>query len=134
MDDIRSSPHSIELPPAAADRYAVESVLGQGGMGVVLLARDLSLDRKVALKLVHPEYASERAFRKRLRREAMALARMCSPHVVKLIELIEDRGEVRIGIGPVMTPTTAAGLGHTNGATEARGDVPQPDARSRHAP
>ena len=50
-------------PGTTFSRYRVESLLGRGGMGVVYLARDLSLDRPVALKLIAPELADDEEFR-----------------------------------------------------------------------
>ena len=46
------------LKTALADRYAVESEIGRGGMAKVFLAEDLKHHRKVAIKVMHPELAS----------------------------------------------------------------------------
>ncbi|HEY2516624.1 MAG TPA: serine/threonine-protein kinase, partial [Polyangiaceae bacterium] len=66
------------------DRYAVERVLGQGGMGVVYLAHDLDLARPVALKTITPQRAHSARLRHLLRREAAALATIRHPHVVQV--------------------------------------------------
>jgi len=64
-------------------RYVIERRLGQGGMGAVYAARDPELDRKVALKLLHPGLAEPGSqARARLRREAQSLARLSHPAVV----------------------------------------------------
>jgi tetratricopeptide (TPR) repeat protein/predicted Ser/Thr protein kinase len=63
-------------------RYVVLSLLGRGGMGVVVAAYDPELDRKVALKLLRPRGSSASAARARLQREAQALAKLDHPHVV----------------------------------------------------
>ncbi|MEM6995065.1 MAG: protein kinase, partial [Myxococcota bacterium] len=64
-------------------RYTVLHRLGAGGMGVVYAAYDAKLDRKVAIKLLHPRGGNDDAQdRARLEREARALARLTDPHVV----------------------------------------------------
>ena len=70
-----------------AAKYAVERVLGQGGMGVVVAARHLGLDERVALKLLpaSDEPPAERA--RRLRREARAAARLRSKHAVRVVDI-----------------------------------------------
>ncbi len=70
------------------DRYVIEAVLGKGGMGTVYLARDLTLDREVALKLHKAGSGSER-----LHREAMAMAKLAHPNVVTVFEVatVDDR-------------------------------------------
>jgi tetratricopeptide (TPR) repeat protein len=65
------------------DGYFVESQIGRGGMGIVLLAFDPSLQRKVALKVMRPALADERA-RERFVREARAAARVKHDHVVSV--------------------------------------------------
>ena len=69
-------------PGAAISRYMVLSRLGAGAMGVVYAAYDPELDRKVALKLLHPRGHSSLDSRLRLMREAKALARLSHPNVV----------------------------------------------------
>jgi eukaryotic-like serine/threonine-protein kinase len=66
-------------------RYQILDTLGSGGMGVVLEARDDTLDRTVALKLLHPEGSAQH--RARLLREAKALARLSHPNVVQVYEV-----------------------------------------------
>jgi Tfp pilus assembly protein PilF/predicted Ser/Thr protein kinase len=63
-------------------RYVVLSLLGRGGMGVVVAAYDPELDRKVALKLLRPRGRSTGSDRTRLQREAQALAKLDHPNVV----------------------------------------------------
>ncbi|HEY3666976.1 MAG TPA: serine/threonine-protein kinase, partial [Polyangiaceae bacterium] len=69
-----------------AGKYLVGSLLGVGGMGVVHAARDISLDRKVALKVLLPRLLSSRTAGERFLREARAATRITSEHVVKLLE------------------------------------------------
>jgi serine/threonine-protein kinase len=64
--------------------YEVESVVGAGGLGILYRARQLRLDRPVALKLVEPDVARHPVVRERLRREARAVASLDHPNVVPL--------------------------------------------------
>lgn len=73
------------FPPELAERYRSERVLGRGGMGVVALARDLQLGRRVAIKLLPPE-SFRLGLAERLVREARALAKLSSPHVVHIFD------------------------------------------------
>lgn len=73
-------------------RYRVEAALGQGGMGVVLTAVHLDLGRRVALKLLAPQLVGADDMVARFRREAQALARLDSPHVVQVYDTGEHDG------------------------------------------
>jgi eukaryotic-like serine/threonine-protein kinase len=64
--------------------FKVEKKLGQGGMGTVFLATQVSLDRKVALKTLSPEFAKKEDFVKRFLREARSMARLQHPNVVQV--------------------------------------------------
>jgi serine/threonine protein kinase len=76
--------------------YRVESVVGVGGIGILYRARQLKLDRPVALKLVEAEMAADPVIRERLRREARAVAALDHPNVVPLYEAGEHDGTVFI--------------------------------------
>ena len=76
--------------------YEVESVVGAGGIGILYRARQLRLDRPVALKLVEPEVARDPVIRERLRREARAVASLDHPNVVPLYAAGEEDGTVYI--------------------------------------
>ncbi len=67
------------------ESYRIESMLGKGGMGAVYLARDLELDRPVAIK-VHVDAGSRQAM-SRFRREAQAMARLSHPNVLVVHEI-----------------------------------------------
>ena len=62
--------------------YVIESVAGRGGMGVVYRARQLALDRPVALKLIAPELARDEGFRARFARESRIAASLDHPNVI----------------------------------------------------
>ena len=79
---------AVPTPPRAgtpiAGTYRVLDTLGDGGMGVVLLARDEALDRHVAIKLVRGQMARHQQFRDRFRAEARAMARVKHANVVTI--------------------------------------------------
>jgi serine/threonine protein kinase len=66
----------LALQEAVAGRYFLERELGRGGMGVVYLARDVSLDRMVAIKLLPPDLAASSELRTRFLREARTAAQL----------------------------------------------------------
>jgi serine/threonine protein kinase len=70
--------------------YRIEVLIGRGGMGVVYRARDLALDRDVALKLLAPHLADDVSFRERFLTESRLAASLEHPNVVP----IHDAGEV----------------------------------------
>ncbi|MGH3300432.1 MAG: protein kinase domain-containing protein [Streptosporangiaceae bacterium] len=67
-------------------RYLVESQIARGGMATVYLARDVRLERTIALKVAHPELARDREFVDRFIGEARAVARLSSPNVVAVFD------------------------------------------------
>jgi len=76
------------VPGLAIGRYIVEQIIGRGGMGVVVRARDPELDRAVAIKVVDPwTSATSGAWRVRLRDEARAMARLRHPNVVTVYDV-----------------------------------------------
>ncbi len=76
-----------------AHRYRFLEQLGRGGMGVVWRARDERLGRDVALKVLHSWVADDAELRERFDREASALARLEHTNVVRLYDVLEDRGQ-----------------------------------------
>lgn len=87
-----ASPELLPLQEAVAGRYAVERELGRGGMGIVYLARDLALDRLVAIKLLPPALATSADRRARFLREARTAARLSHPNIVP-IHSVEEAGD-----------------------------------------
>ncbi len=87
-------------PPATAtldlirtrlgDRYALERELGRGGMGTVYLARDLRLDRPIALKVLPPEFAMQAALRDRFLLETRTAAKFSHPNIVPVYAVEES--------------------------------------------
>jgi len=80
----------IESWARSIDGYEVIRQLGQGGMGVVLLAREISLDRLVAIKLLAPALAGDENAKERFLREARAAASVNHPNVVTIHAVIES--------------------------------------------
>jgi eukaryotic-like serine/threonine-protein kinase len=75
-----------------ADRYELEELVGRGGMSSVYRARDQLLERFVALKVLHPQYAQDEEYVERFRREARSVAKLSHPHIVTVIDRGEDDG------------------------------------------
>lgn len=79
-----------ELDPGTIiSHYRIENLIGSGGMGTVYKAFDLNLERHVALKLMHPQIASVREFRERLKNEAKAAANLDHPSIVQIYNFNE---------------------------------------------
>jgi eukaryotic-like serine/threonine-protein kinase len=72
-----------------ADRYELEELVGSGGMSTVFRARDLQLDRLVAIKILRERYVEDPEYVERFRREARAVAKLSHPNIVTVI----DRGD-----------------------------------------
>ncbi len=85
-------PRTPTPPPTSVDRWVgkqvdhfqIEKLIGRGGMGAVYLAHDVSLDRKVALKVIPDELAAHAHLAERFVREARAQAKLTSPNVVAI--------------------------------------------------
>src|SRR5437660_3342347 len=73
-------------------RYEIKQQVARGGMAEVFLARDLLLDRPVALKVLFPEFAADRSFVERFRREARAAANLNHPNIVSVYDWGEEDG------------------------------------------
>src|SRR6059036_3984707 len=87
------SPEFLALQEVLAGRYSIERELGRGGMGIVLLARDVALDRPVAIKLLPPHLATRPDERDRFLQEARTAAGLAHPNIVP-IHLVEAHGDL----------------------------------------
>ncbi|WP_437602540.1 protein kinase domain-containing protein [Sorangium sp. So ce590] len=80
-----------EYPIAPGDvllgKYRVENVLGRGAMGLVVAARHLALDDRVAIKVLLPKYVQDAEVLQRFLREGRAAVRIRSPHVVRVTDV-----------------------------------------------
>jgi serine/threonine-protein kinase len=95
----------IELQEALAGDYSLERELGRGGMGVVYLAREVQLDRYVAVKVLPQSLANQPQVRERFLREARLAASLSHPHIVPIHRVGEARGFVFFAMGYVKGET-----------------------------
>ncbi|MBA3271124.1 MAG: serine/threonine protein kinase [Acidobacteria bacterium] len=76
----------IGMPPFVDGKYRVEAVVGRGGMGAVFRARDLRLERDVAIKIVRADLVGDPDSRARFQREAQIVARLQHPAIVTVFD------------------------------------------------
>ena len=75
---------TMNTPSLLNDRYQIEGRIGSGGMAEVYRARDLMLERTVAIKLLKEDFSAEPSFRERFRQEAKAAANLSHPNIVTI--------------------------------------------------
>jgi serine/threonine-protein kinase len=90
-----------ELRKSLGDRFAIERVLGRGGMGAVYLARDRQLDRPVALKVLPNEFAAQHDLRERFLRETRTAASFSHPNIVPLFSIEAHENVLAYAMGYV---------------------------------
>jgi eukaryotic-like serine/threonine-protein kinase len=73
-----------------AGKYRIEEILGEGGMGVVVMATHIELDQRVAIKLPRPEHVKEPTFAARFTREGKNAARIRNEHVARVLDVGRD--------------------------------------------
>ena len=73
-----------------AGRYQVLKKIGSGGMAIVYLAKDLSLDRNVAIKVLRDEYTEDSTFRRHFQKEAVAIAKLSHNNIVGIYDILTD--------------------------------------------
>jgi serine/threonine-protein kinase len=127
------------------NRYTLEKKLGSGGMATVYLARDLTLERSVAIKILRSDYSKDPAFRERFRQEAKAAANLSHSNIVTihdfgldqnrlfiimenvpgstLKELIDHRGRLTIEETISIGVQVCAGIGYAHRAGLVHCDV-----------
>ena len=76
------------------NRYQLLELLGRGGMSDVFRARDLMLERYVAIKVLHEQYSNDESFQKRFRQEARAAANLSHPNIVTVHDFGFDQGQL----------------------------------------
>src|SRR3954471_8992421 len=87
-------PLFLSFQLAVAGRYSIDREIGRGGMGIVFLAREVHLDRPVAIKLLPPERAGDRVLRERFLQEARLAARLSHPNIIPIHAVDEIDGFV----------------------------------------
>jgi serine/threonine protein kinase len=105
------------------ERYQLDAMLGEGGMGAVFRARHLLMDRNVAIKILHPELGRDPEISARFDREAQTAARLEHPNIVAVLEFggtpagfrylvmpLLAGAELRTITGRPMAPERAVGL------------------------
>ena len=120
------------LPTAIVPGYRLEAVLGKGGMGVVYRARQLLLNRRVAVKLLRPELADDDDFRERFEREAHLAAAIEHPNVVPIYEAGECDGLLYV-VMRLVDGVTLGGRDQDAGVPRRRGGDPHPPPGSSGA-
>src|SRR4051794_37223463 len=85
-------------PGTVLGGYVIEAELARGGMGIVYRARDETLSRTVALKVVAPRHARDPRFRERFRRESQMAARIEHPCAVPVYRAGQDRGRLYLAM------------------------------------
>ncbi len=113
---------AARLADSLKDDYTIEGEIGRGGMGVVYVARDLKLKRRVAIKVLPPELAYREEIRERFTREAQTAARLSHPHIVPIHAVGEADGLVYFVMGFVDGESLGARL-------KRRGKLPIEEVR-----
>src|SRR6266516_2320463 len=84
----------LDFQAALVGEYSLERELGRGGMGIVYLAREVRLDRLVAIKVLPPQFAANEDLRQRFLRESQTAARLSHPNIVPIFRVGEAGGFV----------------------------------------
>ncbi len=83
-------------PALLNNRYQIEETLGKGGMAIVYRARDLTLERTIAIKVLRQDYSADQSFREHFRQEAKAAANLSHPNIVTIHDFGFDAGRLFI--------------------------------------
>lgn len=122
MAEINTPSLAARLADSLKDDYTIEGEIGRGGMGVVYVARDVKLKRRVAIKVLPPELAYRSEIRTRFTREAQTAARLSHPHIVPIHAVGEANGLVYFVMGFVDGEALSARL-------KRRGKLPIEEVR-----
>jgi eukaryotic-like serine/threonine-protein kinase len=112
MSDTTTGAPGVLTGTVLSGRYRLESKLGSGGMSTVYLARDETLERWVAAKVLHREISDQPDQIERFRREARSVAQVSHPNVVAVIDAGEDGGRPYIVFEYIDGETLKARIDH----------------------
>jgi serine/threonine protein kinase len=104
-DDDKTHTHIPLLKDTTVGHYRIVEKIGAGGMGEVYLAKDIELDRKVALKFLPPHLCQNEDCRKRFMREARAIAKISHPNIITIYEVAEFNGRPYLSIELIEGPS-----------------------------
>ncbi|WP_301108928.1 Stk1 family PASTA domain-containing Ser/Thr kinase [Sporosarcina sp.] len=99
-------------------RYEIIRVIGDGGMSRVYLAHDIILDRDVAIKVLHYDFANEEELKKRFQREALSATSLTHPHIVNIFDVGQE-DELHYLVMEYIPGRTLKEYIHTHGALSA---------------
>ncbi len=85
-------PESVTSPRALLGDFVIKNLIGNGGMGTVYLAHQITLDRDVALKVLHADFSDDTAFIQNFINEARAAASLNHPNIVQAVAVNCDEG------------------------------------------
>src|SRR5437899_51691 len=127
----RGSEASVDLPVVPG--YEIVAELGRGGMGVVYLARQCSLKREVALKMILAGPHTDPTARARFRTEAEAVARLQHPNIVQIYEVGEHDGRPYFSLEYVDGSSLAKRLSGKPVPPRQAAEIVETLARAMHA-
>jgi serine/threonine-protein kinase len=122
MSDPYDKPLAQRVAEALGGAYTLEGEIGRGGMGVVYRARDESLKRRVAIKVLPPELAFQGDIRERFKREAQTAGGLLHPNIVPIYSVGEAAGIVYFVMGYVDGESIS-------GRVKRKGPLPFDEAR-----
>ena len=86
------NPSTLQPGTVLGQRYEILQILGEGGMGAVYKARDVELNRMVALKVIRPELAGSQAIIDRFKQELLLATQVTHKNVIRIYDLSEAEG------------------------------------------
>lgn len=103
--------HDTLIGRVLDERYEIRAPLGKGGMGTVYRGWQLSVDREVAIKVIHPKLSNDRSAVKRFLREARLASRLSQPNIVNVYDFGQSAGVLYLVMELLRGHTLASELG-----------------------